>query len=242
MSGVAKLRPAKIRNAVTRRQFEWRVGRLPLDAHPVVEDLGTAYGGWSIPTDVIDEGWTCYCIGAGGDVSFDLELIRRWGTTVRCVDPVADYGTRALQDAAGDPRLTFHQFAIAGEDGPLRMQVNNHPGSKSVSAANLYKTGEYYEVQGRTLPSLMQELGDDRIDLLKLDIEGGEYGVLAGLDLAALGVRVFAVQLHHTGSVRQVHQLIDRLAAQGFRPVGMRPVVKIAFLRATADAPATALP
>jgi hypothetical protein len=88
----------------------------------------------------------------------------------------------------------------------------------------------------------MQELGDDRIDLLKLDIEGGEYGVLAGLDLAALGVRVFAVQLHHTGSVRQVHQLIDRLAAQGFRPVGMRPVVKIAFLRATADVPATALP
>ena len=39
----------------------------------------------------------------------------------------------------------------------------------------------------------MQEMGDDRIDLLKLDIEGGEYDLLPQLDLQGLQVKVFAV-------------------------------------------------
>jgi hypothetical protein len=36
----------------------------------------------------------------------------------------------------------------------------------------------------------MNELGDERIDLLKLDVEGAEYDVIPSFDLAALGVRV----------------------------------------------------
>jgi FkbM family methyltransferase len=228
---LTKLRPAKIRNAVTRRWFEHRVERLPLSPHPALEDIGTAYGGWTIPTDVIGDGWTCYCIGAGGDISFDLELIRRWNAHVRCVDPVEDFGARARRDANGDPRFSFYQVAIATHDGPVRMQVSHHPGSQSVSAADLYETDRYYEVPGRTLGSLMAEIGDDHIDLLKLDIEGTEYDVLSDLDLSALGVQVFSVQLHHTGTVSQAHGIVDRLALQGFKPVAVRPAVKVTFLR-----------
>jgi hypothetical protein len=44
-------------------------------------------------------------------------------------------------------------------------------------------------------------------------------------------VRVFATQLHHTGSVRDAMRLIDGLRQQGFRPIAQRPVVKITFLR-----------
>ena len=43
----------------------------------------------------------------------------------------------------------------------------------------------------------MAEFGDPAIDLLKLDIEGGEYEVIPSLDMRALGVKVFATQLHH---------------------------------------------
>jgi hypothetical protein len=109
------------------------------------------------------------------------------------------------------------------------MQVTHDPHSRSVSSARLYKSHQFVELPGRTLPSLMQELGDDRIDLLKIDIEGGEYELLPTLDLRALGVKVLATQLHHTGTVRDAHSLIARLRDQGYEPVASRPVVKLTF-------------
>jgi len=111
------------------------------------------------------------------------------------------------------------------------MQRTHHAGSRSVSPAGLYESDSFIELPGRTLPSLMAELDDERIDLLKLDIEGGEYDVVPTLDLTALGVQIFAVQLHHTGSVADARALIERLRRQGYEPVACRAAVKITFAR-----------
>jgi hypothetical protein len=51
------------------------------------------------------------------------------------------------------------------------------------------------------------------------------------LDLVALGVRVFAIQLHHTGTVAQARRLIDGLSREGFALVAERPTVKLTFAR-----------
>jgi hypothetical protein len=111
------------------------------------------------------------------------------------------------------------------------MQITHHAGSRSVSPAGLYESQQYVELPGRTLPSLMAELGDERIDLLKLDIEGGEYDLLPHLDLRALGVQVFAAQLHHTGTVGAARRLIAGLERDGYAPVGCRSAVKVTFMR-----------
>lgn len=223
------LRPAKIRNAVRRRRFEYQVPRLKFSDAPGLTDLGTSYGGWTVPVALVKASWMCYCVGAGGDVSFDLELIRQCGVRVRAFDPVPEYVERAHEQAAGEPRFSVLRVAIATSDGPLRMQVTHDPRSHSVSSAGLYESGDFIEVAGRTLPSLMIEFGDERIDLLKLDIEGAEYDLLPTIDLRALGVKVFATQLHHTGSVSEARGLIVRLHEQGYEPVACRSSVKLAF-------------
>jgi len=224
------LRPAKVRSAVRRRWFEWQVPRLQLRQPPHgIVALGSSYGGWLVPDGVIAPSWTCYCVGAGGDVSFDLELISRCGATVRAFDPVESYVRSAAKQGAGEPRFSVHRAAIATADGPIRMQLTHDSGSSSVSAAGLYDSHAFIELPGRTLASLMAELGDERVDLLKLDIEGAEYELLAALDLRALGVQVFATQLHHTGTIRQAHALIARLHDQGYEPVACRSAVKITF-------------
>jgi FkbM family methyltransferase len=227
-----KLRPAKVHSALKRRWFERQIPRTTL--HPVdgLIDLGTSYGGWTLPGGMIDASWTCYLVGAGGDISVDLELIERYGVTVRSFDAVEEYVRTARQTAQGDPRFSVHQAAIALEDGPLRMQVTHDPHSHSVSAAHLYDTASFIELPGRTLPSLMAELGDREIALLKIDIEGSEYEVLPSLDLRAMGVKVFAIQLHHTGSVRKARRLIADLRRSGYEPVACRPTVKLTFVRA----------
>jgi FkbM family methyltransferase len=228
---VQKLKPAKVRSAVRRRWFERRLGSLPVAPGPPIVSLGTPYGGWKIPEGLLDADSICYCVGAGADISFDLELIRRYGVKVRGIDPVEEFERTALQQAEGEPRFSFRRAAVTTQDGTLRMQVSHDPGSKSVSAAGLYDSDSWVEAPGRTLPSLMRDFGDERIDLLKLDIEGAEYAVLPTIDLASLGVRIFATQLHHTGHVREALKLIDGLRGQGFRLVAQRPVVKLTFLR-----------
>ena len=227
---LAKLRPAKIRSAARRRLFEGVMERAPLQAGPSILLLGRKYGGYAIPDGVVQPSWICYCVGAGGDISFDLELIHRFGATVRAFDPVPSYVELAQAEAGDDPRFSVHQVALASADGPLRMQITHDRASHSVSAAELYDTHEFLELPGRTLRSLMSELGDERVDLLKMDVEGAEYGLLADLDLRDVGVKLFAVQLHHTGTVRQARALIRRLDRQGYVAVGRKPAVKLTFL------------
>jgi FkbM family methyltransferase len=223
------LHPSKMRNALRRRWFEYRLPRTALHEARGLIDLGSSYGAWRIPGGLIGRSWTCYCVGAGGDVSFDLELIHRYDATVRAIDAVAEYVESAIEQAEGEPRFSAHQAAIATSDGPIRMQITHDPQSRSVSSAGLYESQNFIELPGRTLPSLMAELGDERIDLLKLDIEGGEYELLPTLDLRALGVKIFAIQLHHVGSVGDARALIAQLRRDDYQPVACRSAVKMVF-------------
>ncbi len=231
-SGIAhKLRPAKLRRALRRRWFEFELERTKLRDVAGVISLGSTYGSWLVPGGLIGADWICYSVGAGGDVSFDLELIRRYGATVRAFEPVAGYVEEAIEEGRDEPRFSVHQAAITTKDGPIRMQVTHDPGSRSVSLAGLYESENFVELPGRTLPSMMSELGDDHIDLLKLDVEGGEYELIPQLDLRGLGVAVFAVQLHHTRSVAEARRLIAGLHDSGYEPVGCISAVKMTFAR-----------
>jgi FkbM family methyltransferase len=193
-----------------------------------LRDLGTAYGGW-IVTDAIDEGWTCYCVGIGHDVSFEQALLAQ-GARVRSVDPVEEFVDYALETLGDEPNFAAVRAAVASSDGPIRMQKHHEPVSSSLSSAELYDSSDHLEVPGKTVSALMTAFADERVDLLKLDVEGAEYDLIPQLDLRGLGVQVFATQFHHNGSVRDAKRLIRLLADQGYRFVGCRPVVKLTFV------------
>lgn len=227
-----KLRPVKLRRALRRRWFEYQMPRrLQLQSVTRLVDLGSRPGGWTFPVDLIEPGWICYMVGAGGDIQVDLDLIRGYGVTVRSFDAVDRYVSRAREDAAGEPRFSARQAAIALRDAPILMQRTHHPGSQSVSSAGLYESQTFIELPGRSLPSIMAELGDQQIDLLKLDIEGAEYEVVPSLDLPALGVKVFSTQFHHNGSVKHACDVIRGVCEQGYDLVACRPRVKLTFVR-----------
>jgi hypothetical protein len=75
-------------------------------------DVGTPYGGWTVPVALIDASWLCYSVGAGGDVSFDLGLIDGYGATVRSIEPVAEYVQEAQHSAAGRSQFTARQVVL----------------------------------------------------------------------------------------------------------------------------------
>ena len=77
----------------------------------------------------------------------------------------------------------------------------------------------------------MAELGDSRIDLLKLDVEGGEYTLVPALDLDALGVKVLAIQLHYNGTVPEARAWSRRFGEQGDEPVASARWSSSTFVR-----------
>ena len=228
---LAKLRPAKVRSALRRRWFENRMERLPTESLAALQPLGSDYGYWVVPVDWIDSSWTCYCVGAGGDITFERELLARYSPTVRSFEPDEDYVGRIEISPEHAARFSAYQMAITPADGPIRMQRTHIPGSRSLSPVHLYDTEDYVEVPGRSLRSLMEEFGDDRVELLKVDVEGGEYDLVPTLDLAAMGVRVFCIQLHHTGTVRDARSLVEGIRDQGFRYVNYDEAVRLTFVR-----------
>jgi FkbM family methyltransferase len=228
---LSRLRPAKVRSGIARRRFEWHVGRTPVSGRGQPVSFGTAYGGWMVPTALIEPGWICYCFGAGNDISFDLELIERFNVHVQSVEPVEQYVSEARASAAGEPRFAIYRAALATHDGPVRMQRTHHPEGLALSSANLFDSNHFIEVPGRTLSSLADELGHDHIDLLKFDIEGAEYEVVPRLDLDTLGIKALAFQVHHNGGARAAQRLIEHLDERGFELIGMRPTLKLAFAR-----------
>lgn len=226
------LRPAKVRGAFRRRWFEYRLGRSPLDRYEgALVDMGTPYGGWVIPEGALPPDAICYCVGIGRDASLESALLEAFAAgTVRSFDPIAEFVEYARSVIGDESRFTVAHAAIASVDGSVLMQEHHESASQSVSAADLYESTRYVELPGRSLSSLMAEYGDRRIDLLKLDVEGSEYELLPKLDLATLGVRVLAVQLHHNGTVRRARALIAGLREKGYLHVARRRVIKLTFV------------
>jgi hypothetical protein len=187
---------------------------VPVEPYGPLTEVGTERGGWMVPAGTINGAWTCYCVGAGSDPGFDLELIRRYGATVRRVDPEEALRREAGPDVATDPRLTVIEATVAPQDGTSESGETTSDGREPP----------------RSLRSLMEQLGDQQVQLLKLNIGGDEYGLLETLDLRSLGVRVLLVKLHATRRVDEALRLLERLRSQGYQPVHCTPRAGFTFV------------
>jgi FkbM family methyltransferase len=182
-----------------------------------LEKLGSAYGGWTVPTGLIDESWICYCVGVGEDASFDCALVERFGCRVYAFDPtpraIAHMDELARRVRAGEEmpinnkpgtryeiaperldRLVFAPFGVWSEESTQRFFVPKDDRHVSHSIVNLQKTDGYFEAECRTLAGLKKAYGHDRIDLLKLDVEGAEYEILRAMQRDGVRPRVLAVE------------------------------------------------
>jgi FkbM family methyltransferase len=154
--------------------------------------LGSSYGGTSVPLERLSVDSVVYSAGVGEDVTFDLALIEKVGCKVWAFDPTP----RSLAYTADlrNPNFVHLPYALWASDTSRQFFVPADQAYVSHSLVNLQGTDTSIEVSCRSLGSVMQELGHDRIDLLKLDIEGAEYEVLRSM--GSIRPRVLCVEFH----------------------------------------------
>jgi FkbM family methyltransferase len=159
---------------------------------------GDRSGVWTVWPDLLGRHSVVYSFGVGDNLAWDLAMTARFGMTLHAFDPTpASAAWVASQSLPSG--LFFHPTGLAGHDGMLRLALpcrgsrfNFRPVAQSPQPQ-----GNIVEVPVSRLATHLELLGHDHLDVLKLDIEGGEYAALDDLLASHIPVHQILVEFHH---------------------------------------------
>ena len=220
--------------------------------------LGSTFQGYYVPDNYLQASSICYCVGAGVDISLDVELATRFGSQVFIFDPMPyalDHFNTLIEKtekgeefnaSGGDGKYIYTvkrqqfdtlQFLATGvwnEKKTVRFyspSKENYPGH---SITNLQNTTDYIEAPVDKLGNIMRSLQHQHIDLLKIEIEGSEYVVIEDLLRDKLDVRVILVEFdefhHREGKVLATINRINQTSNKLLK-AGYKLVHSISFYK-----------
>jgi len=185
--------------------FKWLLNREPFywpERIGSIVELGSKDCRWAVDGSRMGPDSNVLSFGLGADVTFELALIERFGCRVIGFDPTPqslDYiGANVRHE-----QFTAHPLALADHDGTL---VFRKPPpalragiSHSAHAAYDDADHEAFSVPCLTLDAVRRRHGMQRIDVLKMDIEGAELPVIeqAASEGWLADVDQLLVEFHH---------------------------------------------
>jgi FkbM family methyltransferase len=164
----------------------------------------------------LQDGWTIIDIGAGlGDFTA-YAAQRSPNGRVLAYEPFPE-SFALLQQNVSLNRLRNVEakpYAIAERPGSLALNIGL---GEAVQHSTTQSGANAIEVQAITLQQVFDEHGLDRCDLLKMDIEGGEYAILRSVDAKLLKhVQRIALEYHDNTPAGQHDELVRLLQSSGF--------------------------
>lgn len=187
--------------------------------------LGSNYGGWTICTELgLGSNSVIFSVGVGEDISFDLELIKTFGCQVLAFDPTPrSIDWLKTQDLPKE--FQFFPWGLGAMDGLASFAAPAD--ARHVSYSSVVLRGHSVQCEVYSLATLMRKVGRDKIDLLKMDIEGSEYDVINDmLNHNHLRPRQVLTEFHHGmyGITRGMTAIaLRRLNAMGYRIFSVSP-------------------
>lgn len=131
--------------------------------------------------------------GYNGD--FAAELSKRFGCKVYIFEPVPEFYQRCVNRFENNKKITCFNYGLSSANGFLDIGLAENASSFSSPHA----TGETQKVQIRSIVECIKELNINKIDLMKINIEGGEFDVLPAIiksgDIAK--IHYLQVQFHN---------------------------------------------
>jgi FkbM family methyltransferase len=210
--------------------------RLKIDMHvPLVKD-----GGWWFTPQGLNSKSIVYSLGVGDEIDFDLGIINQYDVEIFAFDPTPN-SIDLLDSSKLPPRFHFHPWAVTASDGSLKFYPRlKKDGSKSdvmfTMIAEEETKHDVIEVPAYCLTTIVEKLSHERIDLLKMDIEGAEYEVLDGLLASPVMPTQLLVEFHHRfveDGLNKTYAIIEGLREAGYKIIAISEVGReISFLRA----------
>jgi FkbM family methyltransferase len=174
---------------------------------------------WCICPEGISRSSIVYSLGVGTNISFDIAMIEKYQVQVYAFDPTP-HSIEWVNSRTVPEHFHFFDYGIASFDGIATLY--DHPQHRSQSILHRPKGKETgREVQFHTLRTVMETLGHEKIDILKMDIEGAEYEVLDNVLSSDIKVDQLLVEFHHNKfrdiNVSATKKIIGELYKNNFR-------------------------
>jgi FkbM family methyltransferase len=146
---------------------------------------------------------------------FSAEIIRRFG----CQCHLVEANPRLVETLMIARAESVTTAALGGRDGRGMLHVSENPEASGLFAAGPATTS--VEVETISLATLMRRLGITKIDLLKLDIEGAEFDLIASTpDQILHCINQITVEFHDFKPAFRNRKLFEnaraRLESMGF--------------------------
>ena len=188
--------------------------------------LGTEYGGYAVCPAGVGAESVVYSFGVGCDVSFDVELIKARQVTVHAFDPTPK-SIEWVKTQQLPAEFVFHPWGIADFDGTASFHAPKDPTHVSHTLLDGGNVGTgTVDVPVFRLRTIMERLGHDRLDILKMDIEGAEYGVLDDVLNSGIPIAQILIEFHHNRSgvpLEKTQRAVEALERAGFRAFNESP-------------------
>lgn len=157
---------------------------------------------WTIRTSRLNSESVVYSAGVGRDISFEHELANRFGMKIILLDPSPTGLDTMKMPEHQRKEFEFLPVALAGHEGELILSPPGNPEegswvSETSQTGGVSTSPDMVTVKCETVLSLMKKLGHAHVDLLKIDIEGAEYGVLEAILASGARIRQIAVEFHN---------------------------------------------
>jgi hypothetical protein len=129
LRGIAETLRPSVATQKVRDRLDWVRFARALDVKGGVElvRLGSSYGGYVIPANIIGPDWICYSAGLGEDITFDMELATRYGSTVYAFDPTPKSAEHVKRAASKNGQFVFRSYGLWSSDTEMRFYAPRDP-------------------------------------------------------------------------------------------------------------------
>jgi len=159
--------------------------------------LGNEGASWTVCTESLNSNSIIYSFGVGTDISFDLEMINRFGIKIYAFDPTPK-SIQWIDEQKLPEEFIFTPIGIATTSGEIEFTLPDNLNHVSGSINNVLDSkGTTIKVPVKDLKSIMQSFLHDQIDILKMDIEGAEYDVIDFIVDQKIPIKQLLVEFHH---------------------------------------------
>lgn len=159
---------------------------------------GNKYGGFYVCPDIINDNSIVYSFGIGEDISFDIKMIDEHKCDVFAFDPTPKSVKWVKQYKSMPSKFNFFDYGLADRSGPFDffLPKNTEYVSGSFVIQDCVDATNRVQVEMKSFKDIIKILGHNKVDVLKMDIEGAEYKVLDSILSSPILINQILIEFH----------------------------------------------
>ncbi len=119
----------------------------------------------------LDEDSIVFDLG-GYEGSWSADIFEKYGCEVYIFEPVKKYFDKIVDRFKNNPKIHVFNLGLSNKNGTYNIYYNND------SSSLVHKTSETESIQLRNICDFIDETNIEKIDLIKINIEGEEFDLL----------------------------------------------------------------